>query len=79
MGPGGFFPTNPDLADILGRTDFDFEIFCLWNFLDHKSPDVQVPDFQISRNLAWARLGPLVGGALGWAAQNKNMQPFESV
>ena len=27
MGPGGFFPTNPDLADILGRMDFDFEIF----------------------------------------------------
>ena len=24
-GPGGFFPTNPDLADILGRTDLDFE------------------------------------------------------
>ena len=34
MGPDGpkwaqedFFPTNPDLADILGRTDFDFENF----------------------------------------------------
>ena len=27
MGLGGFFPTNPDLADILGRTDFDFENF----------------------------------------------------
>ena len=25
MGPGGFFPTNPDLADILDDTDFDFE------------------------------------------------------
>ena len=25
MGPGCFFPTNPDLADILGRTDLDFE------------------------------------------------------
>ena len=23
MGPGGFFPTDPDLADILGRTDLD--------------------------------------------------------
>ena len=22
---GGFFPTNPDLADILGRMDFDFD------------------------------------------------------
>ena len=25
MGPGGFFPTNPDLADILGVADFVFE------------------------------------------------------
>ena len=23
IGPGSFFPTNPDLADILGRTVFD--------------------------------------------------------
>ena len=27
MGPGEFFPTNPDLADILGDTDFDSENF----------------------------------------------------
>ena len=27
MGPGGFFPTNPGLADILGRTDVEFENF----------------------------------------------------
>ena len=26
MGSGGFFPTNPDLANILGRPDLDFEI-----------------------------------------------------
>ena len=32
-GPGGFFTTNPDLADILGRTDFDFENFNFWDFL----------------------------------------------
>ena len=25
IAPGGCFPTNPDLADILGDTDFDFE------------------------------------------------------
>ena len=25
MGPGNVFPANPDLADILGRTDLDFE------------------------------------------------------
>ena len=34
MGPGGFFPTNPDLADILGRTDFDFENFSFLDFLE---------------------------------------------
>ena len=49
MGSGGFFPTNPDLADILGRTDFDFENFYLWDFLGPKI-------------LAWAHpLGPHVG------------------
>ena len=26
-GREGFFPANPDLADILGDTDFDFQIF----------------------------------------------------
>ena len=36
MGPGGFFPTNPDLADILGRTDFDFDNLYFWDFLDPK-------------------------------------------
>ena len=38
-----FFPTNPDLADILGDTDFDFENFDFW--------DVWIPDFWISRFL----------------------------
>ena len=40
MGPDGpkwgqedFVPTNPDLADILGRTDFDFEKFYFFHFL----------------------------------------------
>ena len=27
MGPGGFFLANPDLADILGEMDFEFENF----------------------------------------------------
>ena len=43
MGPDGpkwgqedFFPANPDLADILGRTDFDFENFHFLDLLDPK-------------------------------------------
>ena len=64
--PGGFFPANPNLADILGDADFDFEILCAWgDFLDPKFPDFQVPDFQISRNLAWAGLGPGRAGPSG--------------
>jgi len=55
------FPTNPDLADILGRTDLDFKNFMFSIFW--------IPDFWISRfsdfqNLAWAGLGPW---GLGWA------------
>ena len=64
MGPEGpkqaredFFPTNPDLADILGRTDLDFVKFVFlirWtpNLWISRSPDLQIPkipDFQISR------------------------------
>ena len=46
-----FVPTNPDLADILGRTDLIFDIyFCFLDprFLDFRSPDLQILDFQIS-------------------------------
>ena len=28
------FPTNPDLPDILGRTDFDFGNFHFFDFLE---------------------------------------------
>ena len=70
MGPGGFVPTTPDLPDILGRTHFHFENVYFFYFLDPKFPNFQVSDFQISRNLAWARLGPDLGlGSgvpLGW-------------
>ena len=31
-GQEDFVPTNPDLADILGRTDFDFENFHFFDF-----------------------------------------------
>ena len=33
-------------------------IFIFWILLVPTFPDFQVPDFQISRNLAWAHLGP---------------------
>ena len=55
MGPEGpkraredFCLTNPDLADILGRTDLDFENFYFFDFLG--------PKF-----LAWAQLGHSLG------------------
>ena len=46
MGPGGFFPTNPDLADILGRTDLNFEILYFFELLEPKFLNFQVPRFQ---------------------------------
>ena len=53
IGPGGLFPTNPDLADILGRTDLNFETFYFFHFLDPTFLDFQVPrsqKFWISRS-----------------------------
>ena len=38
-GQEDFFPTNPDLADILGRAALDFEIFHFFDFLDPKFLD----------------------------------------
>ena len=52
------FPTNPDLADILGRTDLDFENFYFFDVLDPKVLDFQVPRFPKSGPApAWARPG----------------------
>ena len=45
-----FVSTNPDLANILGRTDLDFENFYFFHVWDLKFLDVQVPnilDFQV--------------------------------
>ena len=44
-GQEDFFPTNPDLADILGRTDLEFEHFHFFHFVDPKFLDFQVPRF----------------------------------
>ena len=40
-----FFPTNPDLADILGRMDLNFEDFYFFDFLDPIFLDFQIPGF----------------------------------
>ena len=37
------FPTNPDLADIFGRTDLNFENFYFFDVLDPKFLHFQVP------------------------------------
>ena len=74
MAPNGarriFVPTNPDLANILGRTDLDFENFYFCHVLDPKFLDFQVPRFPKSglgraRLEPWAGLGPWAGWALG--------------
>ena len=60
MGPDGpkwaqedFCPTNPNLADILGRTDLDFENFYFLDFLGSQISGL---------GPAWAHpLGPHVG------------------
>ena len=64
MGPDGpkwgqedFFPTNPDLADILGDTDFDFENFYFLDFLGSQLGPGLGPAWVWAR--AWARLGTL--------------------
>ena len=56
-GQEDFFPTNPDLADILGRTDLNFENFYFFHFLDSKFLDFQVPRFEISGNLEIWKFG----------------------
>ena len=56
-GQEDFFPTNPDLADILGRTDLEFENFHLFRFVDPKFLDFQVPRFP-KFGLGRAGLGP---------------------
>ena len=79
MAPNGarrIFPTNPDLADILGRTDSDFENFYFLDFFGSQlGPSLGPAWAQLGPSLgpAWARLGPSLGpawarlGPLGWA------------
>ena len=57
-GPRGLFPANPDLADILGRTDLDFEnlIFEIFGFPNSGFPGFRFPKSGPGR--AWAGLEP---------------------
>ena len=45
--PGGFFfPTDPNLGDILGRTELNFDKLYFFDVLDPKCLDFQVPRSQ---------------------------------
>ena len=56
-GQEDFFPTNPDLDDILGRTDLEFENLHFFHFVDPKILDFQAPRFP-KFGLGCAGLGP---------------------
>ena len=57
-------PTNPDLADILGRTDLEFEDFHFFHLVDPKFLHFQVPRFpKFGLGRAW--LGPWGKGGGG--------------
>ena len=49
MGLGSVFPINPDLAYILGDTDFDFDNMHFWTSLVLRFTDFWIP--RISRFL----------------------------
>ena len=66
MGPGVFFfLLIQTLPTFWATRILILRIFILGICLDPKFLDFQVPDFQISRNLAWAQLGPSLGPGLG--------------
>ena len=65
MGPGVFVLLIQTLPTFWAERILILIIFFFLIFLDPKFPDFLVPDFQISRNLAWAQLGPSLGRA--WA------------
>ena len=79
-GREGLFPANPNLADILGDADFDFDNFYILDFLG--SQNVQISRSQISKNLplgqAWAlgRAGP---PGLIWKSGDLGSQTIQKV
>ena len=75
-GPGGFFPTNPDLADILGDMDFDFENLYFSDFSGSQISGLGPAWAQLGPSLdpAWARLGPSLYPACDigtWSSQSR--------
>ena len=81
-GQEGFFPTNPDLADILGDMDFDFDNFYrldFWGSNISRFPGPRFPNFQKSGlGPPWAQLGPGLGPGLGpaWARAWARLGPL---
>ena len=58
-------PTNPDLPDILGRTDLDFEDLCFFRFFSDPSfLDFQVPRSRNSRISGCSGSHPPLPGAI---------------
>ena len=58
IGPGGFFPSNPDLADILGKADLDFEIFYFSAFLGSQISGFPSPQIVKFPDRGLGQLGP---------------------
>ena len=50
-GREAIFPANPDPANILGRTDLDFEKLCF--FFDSLIPNFRISSFPDFQNLVW--------------------------
>ena len=78
-GQEDLFPTNPDLPDILGDTDFDFEKFHFWDCFGSqisRFPGSRFPHFQKSgQGQAWAGLGLGQAWALGRRAPRLGRGP----
>ena len=84
MRPGGFFPTDQNLAGILGRTDLHSDNFIFLVVFGFQIPgflDFQIPGFPDSRPSAVAVAGcgwPQLGGAPRdqiWEIQGSKPRP----
>ena len=70
-----FFPTNPDLADVLGRTDLNFDIF--FSFFGPRISGFPGPknlDFPASKKSTWRRLEIWEFGDLGPKNEKENLK-----